>query len=741
MRTRTMIAGATFLVAALAGAGQASAQQNLRGSDTLDNVTTAVIAACAGATGQIVYVGGGSGAGQGAMSGAAPTQRVAPMSRQLNGAQCTANSRQLMIGLDGLSILAKNAAHLSPDQCTDDIGGAAIALTGIPSQFIPCTSNANCSTFGTTCDTVKQFCVPGGTLTACTAAQGCAPDGTYTFDNNTPANPNDDWQDVVRQIYGGMNHTGAATLIHSATEVNGDGTPICFVSAGGNTRNCVRNPARIDCANPVRGVLLSSYQQAIRLPTCSGSSPECVKIKHAFRRDDLSGTTDAFQAIVGLIALPNFTTLRSSAGAANAPEIADFGALANPFCNAGTAAMNKGFSDGLDLDPYRRGCSAGPAPDRLGLESVCQPFAAPTNSDVGCYVAGVTPANYPQRERSAQQGRGVLPGGSVDTLAALQTEYLANATRPRCLGVVQAISIPQELAGGTIWSQFRFPAGGTCTPGVRAFVNPLPARAMLCPDGSLKAAGGTCRLPQNTANGRFDCVVDSPLPAGAGISDARIFNLAPVNQVGNMATLLDSYTNPNFPGVNQIRRFARRYYGVHMVRPDNSVTAPTAAGPCLLTTDTTQIGCLVKASPCSIGFAGREAADAVAPFNNVALRMNNIQATQQNIENLALGLTPVYPLSRKLWFNSFQDPLIGFAVPNLTAAEEALSICMGLPGLCTTNADCTAPATCNTATGRCTAGSNAIIDTAIANANFIPVPASVPRLTLNASGQGCPLPL
>ena len=91
-----------------------------------------------------------------------------------------------------------------------------------------------------------------------------------------------------------------------------------------------------------------------------------MKIKHAFRRDDLSGTTDAFQAIVGLVAIAAPTTLRSSAGGAFAPEIADFASVANPFCNAGTATMNKGFSDGLDLDPYRRACATGPAPRPSG---------------------------------------------------------------------------------------------------------------------------------------------------------------------------------------------------------------------------------------------------------------------------------------------------------------------------------------------------------------------------------------
>src|SRR5688572_28104096 len=171
MRTRTLITGAALMAAAFAGVGTASAQQALRGSDTLENLTEEVIANCPGATGNIVYVGGGSGAGQSAMAGAAPTQRVAPMSRQLNGAQCTANSRQILIALDGLSILAKNSTGGNPATCTDDIGGAAIALTGIPATFIPCTTNTQCASVGTTCDTARQFCVPGGTLGGCTAAQ------------------------------------------------------------------------------------------------------------------------------------------------------------------------------------------------------------------------------------------------------------------------------------------------------------------------------------------------------------------------------------------------------------------------------------------------------------------------------------------------------------------------------------------------------------------------------------------
>src|SRR5678816_4555442 len=111
MRTRTLLTSVAFLTAS-AAAGTASAQLLLKGSDTLELVTKDVITACS-LDAQITYVGQGSGAGQSAMAGG--TQHVAPMSRQLNNAAtCTANSRQLLVGLDGLSVVAKNVTHGDP---------------------------------------------------------------------------------------------------------------------------------------------------------------------------------------------------------------------------------------------------------------------------------------------------------------------------------------------------------------------------------------------------------------------------------------------------------------------------------------------------------------------------------------------------------------------------------------------------------------------------------------------------
>lgn len=138
-----------------------------------------VIASCAGANGQISYVGRATAAvnDPGELAMIFGSQHVAPMSRQLhnipqeNGGDlvaCTASSKQLLIGLEGISVVAKNATHGDPAACTDDIGGVSspLVMTGIPSQFIPCTSSATCTAlFGgaATCDTLRQFCQVSGT--------------------------------------------------------------------------------------------------------------------------------------------------------------------------------------------------------------------------------------------------------------------------------------------------------------------------------------------------------------------------------------------------------------------------------------------------------------------------------------------------------------------------------------------------------------------------------------------------
>ena len=79
------------------------------------------------------------------MAGASPTQHVAPMSRQLNGASCTANSRQLLIGARRPLDPGQERGSPSPASCTDDIGGGSARAHRDSDTFIPCSSNTQCS--------------------------------------------------------------------------------------------------------------------------------------------------------------------------------------------------------------------------------------------------------------------------------------------------------------------------------------------------------------------------------------------------------------------------------------------------------------------------------------------------------------------------------------------------------------------------------------------------------------------
>jgi hypothetical protein len=89
---------------------------------------------------------------------------------------------------------------------------------------------------------------------------------------------------------------------------------------------------------------------------------------------------------------------------------------------------------------------------------------------------------------------------------------------------------------------------------------------------------------------------------------------------------------------------------------------------------TDQIGCLVQASPCAIGYAGKEAVnwgnDATPPVtsNTVALKVNQIDPAVACIQGTSS--TPakfVYPLARKLYL----DSVVGFG-----------ALCPGGAGAC-----------------------------------------------------------
>lgn len=611
-------------------ASSANAQLLLRGSDTLEGITRDVVAAC-GLTGSITYVGGGTGTGENAMKGAAPTQQVAPMSRELNsgvaGDECVASASQLMVALDGLAVVGANQTDgdsvdqtaSTADNCSDNITGG------------------------------KVINVPG-----CTANDGCDASGNYTFA---------DWKDVLALIYGGQNHNAAAALISG-----------------------LRNPAKVNCANPVRVALANSwgtlFSDVAGANACRGTT--CTRLKHAFRRDDLSGTTDTFVTLVGLHNIPGNTT----AFVAGQGPIPDAASTVNPFCNAGAAKMGKGDADYLDLDPIRRPSDTGPAPARTGLEQVAQGFGIPGNLEAQCPLA----PNL--QDHSLSNNQGVVPDPSQ---AGSEAALVADLNARRCLGLVLSITMPANFS--TVQQAYAANAGGAtvfCTPGVFApsIVDPQHSATALCPDGSHQP----CLLPVNTDGPTpvFNCL-SNPLPSKLPLRDNRVFNLHPVNAAGQY--LRDNYLNPAIPtsslSATRQARIVSAYYRLHTSQVTNVAGSVPTGGPCTTFAATTQIGCLVKASACSVGFAGREG---VTATDNMAIRIAGITASTANVQNLVLG-GAFYPLSRKLWFNSIK----GFTA--VTGAESTLAGCFQNPST---------------------------LDPIVATHNFVQVPASVTRL------RGCP---
>jgi hypothetical protein len=112
---------------------------------------------------------------------------------------------------------------------------------------------------------------------------GCT-SGTYNFSNEF---------DVLRVLFAGMHNNGS---------------------------NAIANQ---NCNSDVRHTLASSWDN-IHEGTCA--TGECTRLEHAWRRDDLSGTTDTFLGLLGLPGIGN-----------------------KPFCN-GTGMEDK--------DPIRRSCVA-----------------------------------------------------------------------------------------------------------------------------------------------------------------------------------------------------------------------------------------------------------------------------------------------------------------------------------------------------------------------------------------------
>jgi hypothetical protein len=226
-------AGLIILLSVGGVASNASAQ--LRGSDTLEGITKALLtnAACNG--GGLTYLGGGSGTGEDAMR--AGTQQIAPMSRPLNNnaAVCTtangnASAEGMLFGLDGMVVVADS-------EQTERCGSTGKIHTPRGNTLVA--PNASPITLTTPGLPAPVFSDMGA-----------------------------DWNTKLRQIYWGL--------------------PAGTATSGGNCNSAERQAL----FNNYKSLFPNTCSGS------SGQANTCGGIAHAFRRGDQSGTTDLFRTLL-----------------------------------------------------------------------------------------------------------------------------------------------------------------------------------------------------------------------------------------------------------------------------------------------------------------------------------------------------------------------------------------------------------------------------------------------------------
>jgi hypothetical protein len=386
---RTKIGAATFLLvsagaAATVGAlGKPGAVINMLGSDTLHLITVNVINNCTlGASSplSISYGGTGTGNGEGNMArtwaGAVTglnRQTMSPMSRflQAGGSNKTCTVRAC--------VSAKRACTVN-DDCF--YAGDTCVAGRCLSTPLNCTADANCAAV-----------VPGDTCgPAATKAEGIAfaLDGLAIAGNSAKSDG-----------CGGISHTTPIAV----TDLNGDGLVCPGCDASNNyaptawthpTSGITFDPAldflRVlfygvhhdgtrDCGSDVRRTMARNYGNVFQSPgSCTGNTCPVATfnaagvqtggLRHLWRRDDGSGTTDVFNALIG--------------------------GATNQFCNACPTGATCTFpaaqgTDFLDNDAIRVNCDGN---GRTGGVQVCGNAATPAKlKNLGLLLTIFIPRN------------------------------------------------------------------------------------------------------------------------------------------------------------------------------------------------------------------------------------------------------------------------------------------------------------------------------------------------------------
>jgi hypothetical protein len=230
-------------------------------------------------------------------------------------------------------------------------------------------------------------------------------------------------------------------------------------------------------------------------------------------------------------------------------------------------------------------------------------------------------------------------------------------SKDNTLGLVVVVEVPADMSVAQAYPTT------ACSVGKFKLMKPA-AGVTTCPDGGGLLIGKCFHPYIDLGGGAYNphCIAAKSPVQGirANGMTGRAYNLvAKLNQtfVDNVSVV---YAKDNLN-----RPITGAFYRVH-----TTAVLPGGGATCQQSSSTDQMGCLVSASPCSIGYAGREADQQPGA---IALTVNNIADTQANIEKLVTspGDPTTYPISRKLFFNTMN----GFET--VTGGELELAKCMG----------------------------------------------------------------
>ncbi|HKY39202.1 MAG TPA: DUF4215 domain-containing protein [Polyangiaceae bacterium] len=317
--------------------------QVLRGSDIMNKLTDDIVAQCPGATG-IDYQGGGTAGGENRLANG--IQQVAPMSRFISASPSTVCTFPDTSTAEALNVAGERTAVL-----TNAVHGAA------------CDPGAE-----TTCNVTGGIrATPAPLFPACGAIGG-------------------DWRHVLRLLYFGLNCSDG----QNPTGVAG-----------------IRN-----CLDPDRLALVNNWGSLFENPSpaCSGGGGggtlpggNCVELRHAFRRDEQSSTTDAFRTLLGVSARTGI----SGYPFCNDYPLESQGALTGAAClahSAGTALATTTCPIGTSCQGWTAGsCTAGTCTQssQCGTNGTC---------NGGVCTAGTCSANT-----SCGSGGGICTGAASGT--------------------------------------------------------------------------------------------------------------------------------------------------------------------------------------------------------------------------------------------------------------------------------------------------------------------------------------